>query len=58
MNSTNIKLAIGGALFATWVALVICKVPGADDLISNIKLALGALGGYHIADRSSVATAP
>jgi hypothetical protein len=52
MTPTNIKLAIGGVLFATWVALVVFKVDGGDDLISAIKLALIGLGAYHIDDRT------
>lgn len=51
MTPTNIKLGIGVSLFATWVALVVCKVAGAEEIISAIKLALIGLGAYHIDDR-------
>lgn len=47
------KLAIGTALFCTWVALVLFKVDGAQDLISAIKLALTGLGAYQLNDRSN-----
>lgn len=42
-----IKLAIGTVLFLTWVALVVLKVPGTEDLIAWIKVGLGGLGIYH-----------
>lgn len=59
MNSTYIKLFIGVLLFATWIALVVFKVPGTDDIIGSIKLALAGLGVYHIKDVASAAsTAP
>ena len=51
MNPTNIKLFIGTTLFFTWLGLVICKVEGAEDIISAIKLALAGLGAYHLNDR-------
>lgn len=51
MTPTNIKLGIGVMLFATWVSLVVCKISGAEDIISAIKLALIGLGAYHIDDR-------
>lgn len=42
-----IKLAIGAVLFLTWVALVVLKVPGTEDIIAFIKVGLGGLGIYH-----------
>lgn len=51
--STYVKVFVGLILFGTWLALVVAKVPGADDLISNIKLALLGLGVYHLNDRSN-----
>lgn len=57
MNSTYIKLFIGVLLFVTWIALVVCKVPGTDDIIGTIKLALAGLGVYHIKDVASAAPA-
>jgi hypothetical protein len=51
MNSTYAKMAIGAVLFGTWVALVVFKTVGAEDLIVTIKLALAGLGGYHVRDR-------
>ncbi len=53
MTPTNIKLALGVGLFATWVALVVCKVSGTEEIISAIKLALTGLGAYHLNDRSN-----
>ena len=53
MNPTNIKLAIGLILFATWVAFVVFKIPDSADLITAIKLALAGLGAYHLNDRTN-----
>lgn len=58
MQNTYIKLAIGLVLFITWVALVVFKVPGTDDIIGVIKLALAGLGVYHIKDVATAAPAP
>lgn len=46
MNQTNIKAAMAVVLFASWVAIVALKVPGADDLIGFIKAALLGLGAH------------
>ncbi len=51
--SSYTKVFVGLVLFGTWLALVVVKVPGAEDLISNIKLALLGLGVYHLNDRSN-----
>jgi hypothetical protein len=59
VKNTYIKLFIGILLFATWITLVVCKVPDAGDIIGCIKLALAGLGVYHMADsRDSAQTAP
>jgi hypothetical protein len=52
MPTLYVKLFVGLVLFATWIALVVYKVPGADALIAFIQASLGALFGYHAADRS------
>lgn len=54
LKSTDIKLVLGLILFFTWVALVVCKTLGAEDLISAIKLSLAGLGAYHLNDRTNV----
>lgn len=56
-NPTNIKLAIGVLLFLTWLALVVFKVPGAEDIITAIKLSLTGLGAYHLNDRTNMPVA-
>lgn len=53
LNPTNIKLFIGVLLFITWVVLVVLKVPGSEDLIAAIKVALAGLGAYHLNDRTN-----
>ncbi len=53
MTDNQLKAGVGLVLFATWVAFVVCKVPGADDLIQCIKGALLGLGFYHMADSNS-----
>ena len=56
MKDTYIKLAIGTVLFATWVGLVVFKVPGTDDLIKGIGLALAGLGFYHLSKNGDAGT--
>lgn len=58
LNPTSIKLFIGVLLFITWVALVVLKVAGSEDLITAIKLALAGLGAYHLNDRTNVPNPP
>jgi hypothetical protein len=50
MNENTMKAGVGAVLFFTWVALVIFKVPNANDLVSCIRDALLGLGLYHIGD--------
>lgn len=47
MPTIYVKVVAGLVLFATWLALVIYKVQGADALIVFIQTSLGALFGYH-----------
>jgi uncharacterized protein YceK len=58
VKNTYIKLAIGILLFATWLGLILFKVPDASDMIGCIKLALAGLGIYHMSDRSGPPPAP
>lgn len=58
MSATNIKLFIGVALFATWIALVVFQVTGSEDLILSIKYSLGGLGLYHLNDRTNAPAQP
>lgn len=51
MNATNIKLGVGLLCFGVWLALVVFKVDGADDIISAIKITLAGLGVYHMNDK-------
>lgn len=51
MKQTYIKLFIGVMLFITWIALVVFRVPGSDDLITAIKACLLGLGVYHLGAR-------
>ncbi len=48
MNSDNTKLLVGTALAATWIALVVCKIQGAEDIINAIKIALTGISAYHL----------
>lgn len=48
MNENAVKLAIAGALFATWVGLIVAKVQGADEIIVAIKSVLGALSVHYL----------
>jgi hypothetical protein len=56
-SDTYVKLLIGAALFATWVALVVCKVPGTEDIVNTIKLSLAGLGVYHLGTRPAATAA-
>jgi hypothetical protein len=47
VNDSTVKLILGAGLFATWVALVVFKVPNSDDIIAYCKDGLVALGAYH-----------
>ena len=47
-TSDRVKLITGLIAFATWIALVYFKVPGADDLITGCKLYLVSIGAYHL----------
>jgi hypothetical protein len=38
-------------LFVIWIALVIFKVPGDEQIVDVIKYTLAMLGGYHAGDR-------
>lgn len=44
----RVKLLTGLIAFGVWIALVVCKVPGAEDLITGCKLYLASLGAYHL----------
>lgn len=57
MKDTYIKLFIGLLLFATWIALIVFKVPDTGDLIGCIKLALAGLGVYHLGTREGIGSA-
>jgi hypothetical protein len=54
MKDTYIKLFIGLLLFATWILLIVFKVPDTGDLIGCIKLALAGLGVYHLGTREGI----
>jgi hypothetical protein len=45
------RLTICAVLFAIWMALVIYRVPGDEQIIDVIKYTLAMLGGYHAGDR-------
>jgi hypothetical protein len=47
VTDNQLKAVIGFVLFATWVALVVFKVKGADELISVCRDGLIGLGLYH-----------
>jgi|GEM_PF-3796723 len=61
-NSSNAvtRLAICSVLFAIWIALVIFRVQGDEQIIDVIKYTLAMLGGYHAGDRinAQIATLP
>ena len=46
MTPDQAKLLIALTLFGTWVALIVAKVPGTDDLIGTIKVALTGLSAH------------
>lgn len=48
MSGDGVKLAIGVMLFGTWVALVVMKVSGADDIIAAIKVTLTGLSVHYL----------
>ena len=55
MNKSDfVKLGIGVFAAIAWLLLVIFKVPGADDIITAIKLTLAGLGCYHLNDRTNM----
>lgn len=56
MNDSIIKLIIGAVLFGTWVALVVFKVAGAEEIITTIKIFLSGLAGWHIRDAANKPT--
>ena len=47
-SSGAVKLYIGMILGGVWIALVVCKIPGADDLISLCKYGLTALVTHYL----------
>ena len=62
LTDTNIKLGTGLIAVGLWTALVVCKVPGADQLITGCQLYLAGIGAYHLktsqGDNKSTTTIP
>lgn len=48
LNADKVKLGTALLAVALWVALVVFKVQGADDLIMACKTYLVSLGAYHL----------
>jgi len=48
LTDTNIKLGPGIIAVGIWVALVVFKVPDAEQLITGCQLYLAGIGAYHL----------